>query len=331
MNIYETARRLISAGIFAAGFCCLLAWTAQFLLPVNLTEMGGVESRDFHAVGMKAEPSGSLEVVFLGDSEMQTGVIPMELWKEYGITSYTCAQSGQRTMEAYYWLREILKTQKPNLVVLEADQFYHCGDKQTEFKTAIEKAAHYYFPAFKYHNQWKRWKERKGMKPVRERNYMKGYNYHDAVKPYEGGEYMTETDKQELSRPMVRFWLNRIMELCKKENIAVLFVGIPTPLNWNYARHNEVNEYALSQGVTFLDMNLLVKELQIDWKTDSMDGGDHLNLSGARKVTKYLGNYLKENYKLTDQRENPMYQHWNRDYEKYKEMVEKQAAKSGDF
>lgn len=331
MNIYEAARRLIRAGIFTAGFCCLLAWTAQFLLPVNLTEAGGVESRDFHAAGMKAEPSGSLEVVFLGDSEMQTGVIPMELWKEYGITSYTCAQSGQRTMEAYYWLRETLKTQKPKLVVMDADQFYHCGDRQAEFKTAIEKTAHYYFPALKYHNQWKRWKERQEMKPVRERNHMKGYNYHDAVKPYEGGEYMTETDKQEASRPMVRFWLNRIMELCKKENIEVLFVGIPTPLNWNYARHNEVNEYALSQGVPFLDMNLLVKELQIDWKADSMDGGDHLNLSGARKVTRYLGNYLKENYKLTDQRENPMYQHWMRDYEKYKETVEKQAAKSEDF
>ena len=91
------------------------------------------------------------------------------------------------------------------------------------------------------------------------------------------------------------------MELCRKEGIRLLFVGTPTPKNWDYRRHNGVSDYAARRKVPFLDMNLLEKELNIDWERDSRDEGDHLNTYGAEKVSRYLGDYLKENYGLTSQ------------------------------
>ena len=48
--------------------------------PKTYTTESGVESRDIHAVNVLSEPAQTLQVLFLGDSEIQTGVLPMELW-----------------------------------------------------------------------------------------------------------------------------------------------------------------------------------------------------------------------------------------------------------
>ena len=92
-----------------------------------------------------------------------------------------------------------------------------------------------------------------------------------------------------------------------------------------------MNEYALGKGVPYVDLNLMAKDLGMNWETDTMDGGDHLNINGAKKVTAYLGAYLKRNYALTDFRENRMYQYWNRDWKKYMEITGKVPIISGDF
>ena len=61
----------------------------------------------------------------------------------------------------------------------------------------------------------------------------------------------------------------------------------------NYAKENEL---------PYIDLNMKTKEIGIDWKTDSYDKGDHLNLHGAQKVTAYMGKYLTENYSMPDHR-----------------------------
>ena len=55
----------------------------------------------------------------------------------------------------------------------------------------------------------------------------------------------------------------------------------------------------------------------VNYWTDCYDATSHLNPSGARKVTEYLGHYLVENYDIQDQRMNPAYKEWASDYEEY--------------
>ena len=61
-------------------------------------------------------------------------------------------------------------------------------------------------------------------------------------------------------------------------------------------------KYAGKYGIPYLDFNQKLKELGIDWKSDTLDKGDHLNLSGAHKVTDYMTMYLQEHYMLPDHR-----------------------------
>ena len=55
----------------------------------------------------------------------------------------------------------------------------------------------------------------------------------------------------------------------------------------------------------------------IDWTQDTYDKGDHLNYSGAEKVTNFLGAYLDKRYDLPDHRGDKEYASWEKSVEKY--------------
>ena len=76
-------------------------------------------------------------------------------------------------------------------------------------------------------------------------------------------------------------------------------------------------EYAKDNSLTYIDMNLMLDELGIDWSLDSLDKGDHLNLSGAYKVSDYIGKYLRDNYNISDHRTDEAYKKWEKTSEKY--------------
>jgi len=45
----------------------------------------------------------------------------MDLYEEKGITSYVYSTSGQRIPTSYYYLKNVFRTQKPELVFVSAD------------------------------------------------------------------------------------------------------------------------------------------------------------------------------------------------------------------
>ena len=43
------------------------------------------------ASGILAEEENTIDTIIIGNSEAYSSIIPMELWKDYGYTSYNCA------------------------------------------------------------------------------------------------------------------------------------------------------------------------------------------------------------------------------------------------
>ena len=82
-----------------------------------------------------------------------------------------------------------------------------------------------------------------------------------------------------------------------------------------------VSDYAKENGIPFLDFNVDQYGTGFDWHTDSRDGGNHLNYSGALKMTKYLGEYLSQNYNFVDKRDNSLFHEWNDAYQKLMKRV----------
>ena len=58
----------------------------------------------------------------------------------------------------------------------------------------------------------------------------------------------------------------------------------------------------MKNNLLYLNMVDKADEIGLDYTTDTFDYGQHLNVDGAEKTAVYLGNILKDQYRLTDHR-----------------------------
>ena len=278
-----------------------------------------VPSRDKTLYRVRREPADSLDVIIVGDSLTYSSVSPLQLWKEHGFTSYVCGQWGQKIIETEDMLKTALHRQKPRVVILETDVLFRTQMDARHLNDGIETGLKYYMPVFRGHDIWKSLVIKKEYKLE---NY-KGFVFRTDVKPYEKGDYMKKNTKEVKLEDTILSHMENIINLCEKSGAELILLGTPSPINYNYARSKAVSEYAREKSLVWLDMNYLLKEIGINWKTDSLDQGDHLNFSGAEKVTKYLGKYLAEKYKLPDHREDSAYASWAKESLVYEEEAAK--------
>ena len=67
--------------------------------------------------------------------------------------------------------------------------------------------------------------------------------------------------------------------------------------------------------------------INLDWNTDFADGGYHLNINGAEKISKDLGNIMINEYKCKNHKNEQNYSSWYKASEKYHLRVEKEKNK----
>lgn len=305
--------------IFILLVTALLFVASRMVDPVFWYAKGNIEDRNKCIAGVLSEEPNTIDVLVLGDSETYTSFSPLQLWSEQGIPAYVCGQSGQWMQEAYYILKKVLKKQDLKTVVLETNMFFRCQGIMQDMQLSLGELTAYYFPIFRYHNLWKEAfdKEEDALTSY------KGFEIRSAVKPYEGGDYMQEEKEQDKLSAYGQLYFDQILRLCRKHEIQVVLYSVPSPSNCNYHTHDVISNLAKKKEILYVDLNLKLEELGIDWKKDSLDGGDHLNLSGAKKATAYLGQYLKDACGLEDRRGQDAYDEWDKKAKKYKKKVQK--------
>jgi len=297
--------------------------------------------------GFYKEPKNSLDVVFMGNSDVYRGVSPIVLWDEYGIVSYNYVSSGQRMWTAYYMMEEALKYQKPKLIVLNMDSSFNESQSSESnyrkafdnmkfgvnkikaitdpvFKNSKNEMLSYIFPITRYHSRWSELEEIDFKKAFENEKFSyKGMDVTIEQKAYEDGySYMNKDDSKEKIEENCNKYLNKMIELCKSNNIELLLIELPSAESWSKDLSDRTQEFADEHNLTFLDLNLHGDEFEFDWQTDTSDGGDHLNVYGATKVSKYLGNYIRQNYNIPDRRDDENYAEWYKDSEKYHKDIE---------
>jgi len=257
------------------------------------------------------EEDNTIDVIFLGDSLVYNGISPMYIWNEYGYTSYDCAVPAATSKEIYNYAKVIVESQKPKLVFVEGDVLFRKMNSTRAYKYKfLDLKKH--FPLFIFHNNWKQLGKDEWINPY------KGFKYSSKVKGPERKRNMKKTNKSSKIEPINAEYYEKMIKLFKDNGIEVIMIENPT-ITWNYKKHNSVEKFAHKNNVEIIDLNL--EDLKIDWAKETKDKGVHMNYLGARKVTKYFAEYIKEKNVVEDHRNDSKYDSWHKAYEIYKNRL----------
>lgn len=315
-------KRIVSCVLFVAILLGLLQVSSLIFQPKSNDKASGIHYP--RANGILSEPKDSIDTVFIGDSEVYHSFIPLNIWRDYGITSYDVSSPSQKLVYSMEFLKKTFEKQSPKIVFLETNAIF----RKSYFEDEITYKAEQVFPVFRYHDRWKnlQLKDFSATVEYTANENNKGYFFTKKSKPATDKaikEYMKYSD---VSAPILstnKKYLKEIAEFCKKHGTKLVLISTPSTKNWNYQRHNAMEAFSKDLGVDYIDTNLLRDDIPIDWKKDTKDKGDHLNYNGAVKVTDYIGKYLDDTKLFKDKRNDPSYDNWNTCLDKFEKQVKK--------
>ncbi len=299
----------------------LLGFVQMLVTPKYMTS-----SRDGALIAEYYNETTDHDVVFIGDCEVYECFTPPTLWQEYGITSYVRGSAQQLIWQSYYLLEETLKRETPKAVVFNVlsikygkpqseaynrmtlDGMKWSGSKVSAIHASMteeEDFLSYVFPLLRFHSRWS---------DLGEEDWK--YLFHRDTVSHNGYLMQTGIDPKTNSRPGVQLadytlpeigfdYLEKMRLLCEKKGVELILIKAPTN-NWKYYWYDEwdaqIVSWANEKGVDYYNFIPLDEEIGLDWSTDTYDGGVHLNVYGAEKLTTYFGKILTEKYGFTDRR-----------------------------
>lgn len=282
----------------------------------NSPEAGMIEPE---ANGVMGEPVNSIDALIVGDSEVYNAISPLQMWKENGFTSYACASPGQALAYSNTILRRAYTTQHPQIVVIEAGSIF----KDLTVGNALARIAQDMFPLIEYHSRWKSLTPADFVQEPKATwtDELKGFRVYEQTVPAAADGYMEPTDEVAPIARVNDVYLNIIVDYCRQNGAVPVLISVPSVTNWNMARHNAISAWAAEHDIDFFDFNTGADKVDIDWKTQTKDEGNHLNYDGAVIFTRALGKLLAERYSLPDHRSDARYAVWDADYDNYMAIV----------
>ncbi len=284
------------------------------------------------------------EVIFIGDCEVYANFSPMVLYEQEGIISYVRGNSQQLIWQSYYMLKETLKYETPKVVVFNVNSMRYSEPvseaynrlaidkmKWSKEKVDIIKASmteeesflSYLIPLLRYHSRFDKLtsEDFKYLLKTKNNTY-NGFLINKNVKPLENLPTKRRLANYNFSENCYEY-LNKITELCKQNNIKLVLIKAPSVYPYWYDEYEEqIQKYAKENNLDYYNFKEKVQEIGIDYSADTYDGGLHLNLEGATKLSKYFSKILKEKYRLTDYREDEeISKIYNEKLERYKEAI----------
>ena len=314
----KTMKVIIKPILFFVILLFILFGASNLFLPKNNIKGNGIH--EARANGIFGEEKNTIDVLVIGDSESFTSISPLLIWNEYGFTMYNGGVSKQYLVDTYDYLEKVLKVQSPKIVLLEANAIY----RKMKLNNVLTTNGQRMLPIFQYHDRWKKLTKRDfiGKLKYTWTDELKGFYYNDTVvAPKNVGDYMKNNKKETGITSINKYYLNKIVDKCIDNNIIIILYTVPSTKNWNMKRHDEVMDYANAKGIVYMDLNLNVVELGINWELDSRDGGDHLNYYGAVKITDYMGKYLNSLNVLPNHKNDHKYNSWNQAYQFYENKI----------
>lgn len=267
------------------------------------------------------------DVVFFGTSQSYCTFDP-EVFDEYGLKSYNRGRQQQTMNYTYYYVKDALENSDIDVVVLEIfGMFYDKDDtgftsegvrdsslndfRLSDIKIEAirdcvpeELQRDYLIPLDKYHSRWEEldYSSFDAFKESVTNPYFveegRGFKHWAGVQPcgYASWDTIFSETRGDIYEKNIEY-LDKINEVCKEHGAKLVLVRTPFPCYDKIVeKTNTVMDWADKNDVELINCMKITDVIGLNFDEDSLDGGTHLNESGGRKVSKFLAEYLKEEY-----------------------------------
>ena len=313
-------RCVLKAAVAIVSFALIFCLIQPFFIPKFISN----EAESTVLVNsFRALPENSVDVLFLGSSQMFRTVDSERLYNKYHINAWNYGASGQLMSITPYYLYEALKTQSPKLIVVEVGCIFYKNSDLTQKEIAWnyaptrltkEKIASLkevlgstpkaymqaFFPLLVYHDRWRTLNDPVNggsqydleyvFHPERYNGlYPRGFVGLDIVNQQELNYDKSDDAIREIPEES-RTAVGAIAKECRERNIRLLFFKSPAPV-WTRGECETVSRFMAEMELDYIDLNECYEEMAVNGATDFSDS-KHLNADGARKVTDYLAKLL---------------------------------------
>ena len=309
-----------------------------------------------------------IDVLFLGTSHMLNAVYPMELWKEYGITSYNFGGHSTPIPTDYWILENALDYANPKAVVVDCMMVSGGGKTSSSYEHISTDA----FPltttkiraVFDLLDDTVLFRNDIGDEAIDKEDDNKkekltrlgliwDYSvYHDRWEAIGKDDFVQDSTVEYGAESRIKImapgtivenpgdkikeetngikYLERIIKECQSRGIVVVLTYLPFP-NDNKNKWREANTVKdISKKYNVLYIDFLENDI-VDFETDCHDPNSHLNPSGAFKITDYIGVLLRNEYEIPDHRGDERFAYWNDDYNTYADSKKKRLNEIEDL
>ena len=300
-------------------FCILLSAVTILLQPKYMTDLveGSMLSQYYRE-------AGGHDVIFIGDCEVYANFTPLEMYRAEGITAYVRGSSQQLIWQSYYVLKETLEYEIPKAVVLNVNAMRYSEpvseaynrltiDKMrwSDEKVGIIQASmmeeetflSYVFPILRYQSRFDELTAEDFQYFLRVKdNTWNGHLVNQNVLPVE-----TLPTKRVLSDyqfgQICYEYLDKIRTLCEENGVELILIKAPSVYPYWYEEYDDqIRAYAQQYGISYYNFLEHVEQIGIDYSLDTYDGGLHMNLSGATKLSVYFAGILAQEHGMEDHR-----------------------------
>lgn len=302
-----------------------LGWSQRYVFRV-------LNKEDLRMNGFYLEEKDSLDVLFLGASEVYSGYSPAVLYDKSGLTSYPYTAPGCPVTLWKTMLEDALRRQSPSLVVVDISgacyltpgrlyqpaAFHYVLDGMPLSCVKLDAVFHvarqvedsqwsFLFPIIKYHENWKQSEGLVSMmnmmrstRLMEKRGYavLRGISTMAQSKPVKAPVRDLLGDKSEL--PMAEDAeqsLREFLEYCREKDVQVLFARFPHRVE-DAADYYQVFQILNTAERIIREDGFPVLNMEILTEELGLDvekdfsHPNHLNIYGQQKVSAYLAEFL---------------------------------------
>lgn len=312
-------KQIRAAALWCAALAAALLFLNALFMPKYLSEVPeGALIAEYY------REKAPHDVIFIGDCEVYENFSPDVLWREYGIPSCIRGSAQQLIWQSYYLMEETLRRETPKAIVFNVLSMQYAepqseaynrlnldGMRLSREKLAAVRAsmlpeesfASYVFPFLRYHDRWQDLKA-EDFTALIDRPLVSDSGYLMNVQVRPAGEIPPARPLADYNfAPVCWDYLERMADLCASHGVQLVLIKAPSLYPpWYDEWEAQITAFAEFHRLPYINFLNEIDAADLDFTTDTYDGGLHLNLYGAEKLSHWFGAWLTENSPVEDRR-----------------------------